>query len=188
LVPEIKLGLELLPEATAAAAKLSGAELSQATGRALFEEIGFGAPKGLTFFTHETSLGSLSHEIGISPETSGAVGNLTDSSGSAKAFLEAAEDSTKTYKVLSVDGKSPAASSVDWSLPKQAEDGTWTPGEWLNLHDTPENAYLLNTRPALHVSNVPQQWRLGQSNVRVFEAEIAPDDKLIGTNYKRAIG
>jgi len=31
----------------------------------------------------------------------------------------------------------------------------------------------------LHVSNVPQQWRLGQSNVRVFEAEIAPDDKLI---------
>ncbi|HEY9775150.1 MAG TPA: hypothetical protein V6C81_15400 [Planktothrix sp.] len=98
--------------------------------------------------------------------------------GPSKA-LSQASNRQKAYKVLDMFGQSPAASSVRWSLPRKLPNGSWSPGEWLDVQDTPVNAYFQNTRRALHVSNVPQQWRLGHDSVRVFEAELSPPDQQV---------
>jgi hypothetical protein len=87
------------------------------------------------------------------------------------------------YKVLTSEGLSPGAHSVRWSLPELQPNGQWRPGEWLNVEQTPENAYSINgelmpqTRRALHVSNAPGQWSLGQHQMRVFQAELSPADQ-----------
>ena len=76
------------------------------------------------------------------------------------------------FKVLTEDGASPGAPGVKWSLPV-FQDGRWKPGAWLHVEDTPVNAYLAgNTRRALHVSDVPGEWTLGQSRLRVFAVEL----------------
>lgn len=88
-------------------------------------------------------------------------------------------DRSLAYKVLDLEGRSPIAPSVQWSLPTKLEDGSWKAGDWMHLHNTPENPTFMATRRALHVSNVPEEWNLGHRNVRIFEAELAPSDGAI---------
>jgi hypothetical protein len=91
----------------------------------------------------------------------------------------------KPFKVLASDGTSPGAQSVRWPLPKFESNGQWKPGDWLHVDQTPADAYSINgmlmpqTRRALHVSNVPSQWRLGHTQVRLFEAELSAPDKML---------
>lgn len=91
----------------------------------------------------------------------------------------------KPFKVLASDGTSPGAQSVRWPLPKFESNGQWKPGAWLHIDQTPTDAYSINgmlmpqTRRALHVSNVPAQWKLGHTQVRLFEAELSPPDKAL---------
>lgn len=97
-----------------------------------------------------------------------------------RALEEASSHPTKAYKVLDLEGRSPAAPSVHWPLPNLKSNG-WAPGAWLHVSDTPPHAYpfaISNSgRQALHVSNVPGQWFLGHSNVRIFEAELGSADQ-----------
>jgi hypothetical protein len=91
----------------------------------------------------------------------------------------------KPFKVLASDGTSPGAQSVRWPLPKFESNGQWKPGDWLHVDQTPTDAYSINgmlkpqTRRALHVSNVPAQWQLGHTEVRLFEAELSPPDRAL---------
>ncbi len=97
-----------------------------------------------------------------------------------RALEEASSQPAKAYKVLDLEGRSPAAPSVHWPLPNLKADG-WTPGAWLHVNDTPPHAYPFamsdSGRQALHVSNVPGQWFLGHSNVRIFEVELGSVDQ-----------
>lgn len=91
----------------------------------------------------------------------------------------------KPFKVLASDGTSPGAQAVRWPLPKFESNGQWKPGDWLHVDQTPKDAYSLagmlmpQTRRALHVSNVPAQWKLGHTQVRLFEAELSAPDKML---------
>ncbi|MBS1994069.1 MAG: hypothetical protein JSS83_26345 [Cyanobacteria bacterium SZAS LIN-3] len=105
---------------------------------------------------------------------------------SSEALEIAARDKTRAYKVLDIEGRSPAAPSVQWPLPTLAKDGTWKPGAWLHVNDTPLDAYRAavfspGARQGLHVSNVPDQWLLGHSQVRVFEVELNAADQQTWT-------
>ncbi len=94
---------------------------------------------------------------------------------------------TTPFKVLTQEGASPGAHSVKWPLPELQSNGVWKPGKWLHLEETPLDAYRLagngavipSTRRALHVSNVQGRWTLGQSNLRVFEAELSAGDQML---------
>ncbi|MBP9094502.1 hypothetical protein KBI23_26015 [bacterium] len=91
----------------------------------------------------------------------------------------------KPFKVLASDGTSPGAQAVRWPLPRFESNGQWKPGDWLHVDQTPKDAYSFNgmlmpqTRRALHVSNTPEQWKLGHTQVRLFEAELSAPDKML---------
>ena len=60
--------------------------------------------------------------------------------------------STPLYKVL-VNGASCHGGSMEWPLPTQAEDGTWTPGEWVRVEGA-----LIECQNALHLTDQPAAW------------------------------
>lgn len=89
----------------------------------------------------------------------------------------------KAYKVLTKDGASPWARDVRWSLPKQAVDGTWIPGEWMQAKPHQSLSMLAemvsgqpagNSKVGLYISDNPRIWKNDLSipgNV-VYEVEI----------------
>ena len=56
------------------------------------------------------------------------------------------------YKVL-VNGASCHGGSMTWPLPTQAQDGTWTPGEWVGVEGA-----LIECQNALHLTDQPASW------------------------------
>ena len=82
----------------------------------------------------------------------------------------------KLYKVLDKDGYSCHGGEAKWSLPTQNEDGTWTPGDWMDdIHGELEicdNGY--------HVIKFDQliYWL----NARIFE--VAVDGEIIECDDK----
>ena len=84
---------------------------------------------------------------------------------------------TEYYKVL-VNGRSCNGGDAEWSLPKQREDGTWEPGEWMPEISGPlalcANGYHLTREPA-------RWWREGaECYVAEWEGEHVGDggDKI----------
>src|SRR5690606_32824707 len=77
------------------------------------------------------------------------------SAGTARYWLDDAiqerRRSMKYYKVL-LHGRSCHGGDAEWSLPKQREDGTWEPGEWMPKIRGPlelcANGYHLTREPA----------------------------------------
>ena len=65
-----------------------------------------------------------------------------------------AEITVPLYKVL-VDGSSCHGGDMAWPLPTQAEDGAWTPGEWVKLHGRRKLVLCAN---ALHLTDQPAAW------------------------------
>jgi len=82
------------------------------------------------------------------------------------------------FKVLDANGCSCNGGSLQWSLPTQNEDGTWTPGYWM-LAITGE---LVPCENGYHAAQDAQvlEW-LGP---RLFEIEIAPDSETLQANDK----
>ena len=84
----------------------------------------------------------------------------------------------KLYKVLDKDGYSCHGGEAKWSLPTQNEDGTWTPGDWMDdIHGELEicdNGY--------HVVKFDQliYWL----NTRIFEVEV--DGEII-EDYDKSV-
>lgn len=73
-------------------------------------------------------------------------------------------DKKALYKVL-IDGKSCHGGDMEWSLPVQQDDGTWTPGEVMSVEGK-----LSLCEHGLHLTTDPDGWwRVG---CRYYEAEI----------------
>lgn len=68
----------------------------------------------------------------------------------------------KAYKVLTEHGRSPWAPRVLWSLPKQADDGSWIPGEWKTARNSaymPARAWeAIPVKPGIYVTDHPIEW------------------------------
>lgn len=89
---------------------------------------------------------------------------------------------TTLYKVL-VNGKSCHGGDLEWSLPTQNADGTWTPGAWHEVEGE-----IVVCENGLHLTTQPYA-RWMEWNATVYEAEGAgdsdsdDDDKIA---YRRA--
>ena len=156
-----------------AEAKFSGIELAGKVSDICREDI----------FSHEASWSKV-----LGRESANVFKHeATDSPAYQALAMTTSDARTTAYKVLTEAGQSPGAHSVKWSLPELEPSGQWKPGAWLHVDDTAEDSYAIRgmlrpqTRRALHVSNVPGEWSLGGTNMRVFEAELNPADKAYWT-------
>jgi hypothetical protein len=82
----------------------------------------------------------------------------------------------RLYKILSADGNSCNGGNARWLLPKQNEDGTWTPGEWMPGIE----GKLVRCTNGYHV--VDQRHLLEWLNARIFEVEV--DGEIINADDK----
>jgi hypothetical protein len=82
----------------------------------------------------------------------------------------------RLYKILSADGKSCNGGNARWLLPKQNEDGTWTPGEWM----PGIGGKLVRCKNGYHVVDLQHlpEWL----NARIFEVEV--DGEIINADDK----
>ena len=82
------------------------------------------------------------------------------------------------YKVLNANGRSCNGGSMQWSLPTQNKDGSWTPGEW-----TPTiEGELVECWNGYHLATLEQLplWL----NERIFVAEVDGDVLASADNDK----
>jgi hypothetical protein len=97
---------------------------------------------------------------------------MVEESAQAKDVLDKKEavkgvttlNGKKLYKVL-VNGRSCHGGDMEWSLPTQNTDGTWTPGEW---HRVEGEISLCNR--GLHLTWEPAAW-FNQAGCEVYEVE-----------------
>jgi hypothetical protein len=87
----------------------------------------------------------------------------------------------KLYKVLHPDGGACHGGDGAWDLPTQAEDGTWSPGEWT----TRLEGDLLPCCRGYHLCRAEDllEW-LTSASYAVFEAEVHPASELVEADQK----
>jgi hypothetical protein len=79
---------------------------------------------------------------------------------------------SELFKVLR-DGRSCHGGSLTWPLPSQNEDGSWTPGEWVEV-----SGPLSMCSNGLHLTTNPREWYVEAAQVYAaeYDGEIVRDD------------
>jgi len=86
----------------------------------------------------------------------------------------------RLFKVLTDSGKAPYVSSFVWPLPKQEEDGSWTPGDWKSMEGR-----LVFCERGYHAFDANQWQNWTGNGTRLFEIEF---DGPVGKIADKYIG